>query len=78
MLRFDKVTFYYSSLNIFYLKDCESGVLLFSEFVRPLLLDSSLNIAEIPKIVMWDAGIIHYPLSIYLSLDIDKMYLLLM
>ena len=30
--------------------------------IRPLLLDSSFNVTEILKIVMQDAGIIHYPL----------------
>ena len=66
---------------------------------RPSLHDSSFNVTEILKIVMWDAGIIHYSLfsrsnntcssalfkvnycdanSIYLSLESDKMYLLLM
>ena len=63
------------------------------------LLHSSFNVTKILKIVMWDMGIIHYPLfsrknntsscallkinycdagSIYLYLDYDKMYLLLM
>ena len=67
--------------------------------IRPSLLDSSFNVTEILKIVMWDAGIIYYPLfsrknntcscalfkincchagRIYLSLDTDKMRLLLM